>query len=96
VTSSGIESATFRLRFIILDLSTGWRCVVSFTSRSFIPIETHGISWIGGWVGPKAGLDDVEKKKISPLPEIEPLPSSLYLAAIPTELSRLSFGDDLY
>jgi hypothetical protein len=33
--------------------------------------------WIGGWVGPKAGLDAVEKKKISfPLPRIEPRPFS--------------------
>jgi hypothetical protein len=36
----------------------------------FIP----GTHWIGGWVGPKAGLDEVERKKILPLPVLEPLP----------------------
>jgi hypothetical protein len=36
--------------------------MVSFTPRPLYPREsvpdTH---WIGGWVGPRAGLDDVEK-----------------------------------
>jgi hypothetical protein len=27
--------------------------------------------WIGGWVGPRAGLDDVEKRKFLTLPGIE-------------------------
>jgi hypothetical protein len=31
-----------------------------FTSREIAPC-TH---WIGGWVGPRVGLDDVEKRKI--------------------------------
>jgi hypothetical protein len=39
---------------------------------SFIPGEgapnTH---WIGGWVGPRAGLDDVEKRKFFILPGLE-------------------------
>jgi hypothetical protein len=31
--------------------------------------------WIGGWVGPRAGLDDVEKRKFLTLPglELQPL-----------------------
>jgi hypothetical protein len=33
---------------------------------------TPGTHWIGGWVGPRGGLDDVEKSKISFLPGIEP------------------------
>jgi hypothetical protein len=40
--------------------------------------DTH---WIGGWVGPRAGLDDVEKRKFLTLPGLEfrPLGSqSLY------------------
>jgi hypothetical protein len=40
---------------------------------------------IGGWVGFRAGLGAVEKRKILPLPRIETLPVS-----ISTELSRLS------
>jgi hypothetical protein len=29
-----------------------------------------GTHWIGGWVAPRTGLDDVEKRNISPLPEL--------------------------
>jgi hypothetical protein len=29
---------------------------------------------MGGWVGPRAGLDDVEKRKYFTLPELEPRP----------------------
>jgi hypothetical protein len=34
-----------------------------------------GTHWIGGWVVPRAGLDDVEKKKLLTLPgqELRPL-----------------------
>jgi hypothetical protein len=34
----------------------------------FTPPDTH---WIGGWVGPRAGLDDVEKRKLLTLPGLE-------------------------
>jgi hypothetical protein len=30
-----------------------------------------GIHWIEGWVGPGTGLDDVEKRKILPIPGLE-------------------------
>jgi hypothetical protein len=30
--------------------------------------EPPGIHWVGDWVGPRTGLDDVEKRKILPLP----------------------------
>jgi hypothetical protein len=32
---------------------------------------TPGTHWIGGWVGPRASLDDVEKRKFLPLPRLE-------------------------
>jgi hypothetical protein len=49
----------------ILDLSTRWMWVVSFTPRLLSPRErTPGTNWIGGWVGPRAGLDKVSKRKI--------------------------------
>jgi hypothetical protein len=32
------------------------------------PTGTH---WIGGWVGPRTDLDDVEKRKILPLPGLQ-------------------------
>jgi hypothetical protein len=52
--------------------------------------DTH---WIGGWVGPRADLDAVVKRKI-PIPHRESNPRTPYrparsLIAIPTELSRL-------
>jgi hypothetical protein len=50
----------------------------------FTPGErAHGTPWIGGWVGPRAGLDDVEKRKFLTLPALElrplrrPAPSQL-------------------
>jgi hypothetical protein len=41
--------------------------MVSFTpgERDY---DTH---WIGGWVDPRAGLDDVEKRKFLPLQGLE-------------------------
>jgi hypothetical protein len=35
-----------------------------------------GTHWLGSRVGPRAGLDSVEKKKTLPLPVIEPRPST--------------------
>jgi hypothetical protein len=32
---------------------------------------TSGTHWIGGWVDPRAGLDDVEKRKFLTLPGFE-------------------------
>jgi hypothetical protein len=38
----------------------------------FTPGErAHGIHWIGGWVGSRAGLDDVEKREILTPPGLE-------------------------
>jgi hypothetical protein len=38
-----------------------------FTSMGNVP-RTH---WIGGWIGPGAGLHDVEKRKFLTLPGLE-------------------------
>jgi hypothetical protein len=35
-----------------------------------------GTHWIGGWVDPKAGLDDVKKSKLLTLPGLELRPLS--------------------
>jgi hypothetical protein len=32
----------------------------------------YGTHWIGGWEGPRAGLDALEKKKKIAMPRIEP------------------------
>jgi hypothetical protein len=74
----------WRYSSTILDLSTNLRRVDSFTSAPLYSwrrtINTH---WVGGCVGPRAGLDAVEKKKNLPRPGIESGPS----------LYRLSFFD---
>jgi hypothetical protein len=38
-----------------------------FTTGERVP----GTHWIGRWVGPRAGVDDVEKKKLLTLPGLE-------------------------
>jgi hypothetical protein len=40
-----------------------------------------GTSWIGGWVGPRAGLDDMEKWKFFTLPGRNCEPSAVQPAA---------------
>jgi hypothetical protein len=56
----------------------------------FIPRErSPGAHWIGGWVGPRAGLDAVVKRKI-PSPYRDSTPES----SSPTELSRLLQKDE--
>jgi hypothetical protein len=46
--------------------------VVSFTPLPLYPWEkTPGTNWIGGWVGDRASLDDVKKRKFLTLPGLE-------------------------
>jgi hypothetical protein len=55
-----------------LDLSTSWRLVVSFTTRQLYPSKRAPDShWIEGWVDPRAGLDNLEKRKFLTLPGLE-------------------------
>jgi hypothetical protein len=35
-----------------------------------------GTHWIGGWMGPSVGQDDVEKRKFLTLPGLTPTPQS--------------------
>jgi hypothetical protein len=62
-----------------------------FTTGEIAP----GTQWIGGWVGPRAGLDVMEKRKnVSPLMQMEP--SFLdrpvrSLVTMWTELSRVLY-----
>jgi hypothetical protein len=45
--------------------------------------------WIGGWVGPRSGLDDMNKKKFLPLPGLQL--RTLGRAARSQSLYRLSY-----
>jgi hypothetical protein len=49
-----------------------------------LPLEKS--QWIGGWLSLKVSLDALEKRKIFPLPGIEPQPFVPYPVAIPPEL----------
>jgi hypothetical protein len=54
--------------------------------------RASGIHWIGGWVDPRAGLGDVEKRKLFTLPGLEFQPlcrPARKPVAMPTELPRL-------
>jgi hypothetical protein len=45
--------------------------------------------WVGGWMGPRASLDIVQKTEILALLGFKALLSSLYPVVIPTELFHL-------
>jgi hypothetical protein len=52
------------------------------------------IHWIGGWVGPRTSMDDVERRKILPMPGLELGHlgrSARKPVAIPTTLFQLTF-----
>jgi hypothetical protein len=43
----------------------------SYPGRSTPGERATGTHWVGGWVDPRAGLDDVEKRKFLILPGLE-------------------------
>jgi hypothetical protein len=53
-----------------------------------------GTNWKGCWVGPRTGLDDVEKRRILPLPGLELRP--LCRLARSVSLYRLSYRGSCY
>jgi hypothetical protein len=54
----------WRYSSIILNLSTRWRRVFSFTPCRVTPEETTlGTDFIGGCMSPRVGLDDIKKRK---------------------------------
>jgi hypothetical protein len=66
-------------------------------SGCFPPGErATGTHWKGGWVGPRAGLDAVVKRKFpNPCQESNPSRQTRSLVAIPTEL-RYGYQSVLY
>jgi hypothetical protein len=53
-----------------------------------------GTHWIGGWVGPRTGLDNVERRNILPLPglELQPVAQSLYPLHYPGSPTHIRIG----
>jgi hypothetical protein len=70
----------WRYSSTILDLGTSWRCGQLHAPGRFTPPPPRerapGTHWIGGWLDPKAGLNDVEKKIFLTLPGPPTLTSS--------------------
>jgi hypothetical protein len=91
----------YRSRF--LDLGTSWRWVVSFMPRPLYPQEkAPGTHWIGGWVKPRAGLDEMEKRKFLTLLGLELRPlgrparsESLYRLRYPGSYKIQQYISDL-
>jgi hypothetical protein len=85
----------WRYSSTILDLSTRWRWVVSFTTPAALPRgeRAPGIHWIGGYVGPRACLDVIKKRKVIPLPGIEPgRPARRYISwATTTPTTKMKY-----
>jgi hypothetical protein len=66
----------WRYSSTILDVSIKWEWSALRSGRFTSGEKTTGTHMIGGWVVPRASLDAMEKRKILPLPGIEPQLSS--------------------
>jgi hypothetical protein len=65
-----------RHRVLTITCLDACRCAAYL--RHFMALERAlGTNWIGGWMGPRAGLDAVKKRKFLPLPGIESRPLGL-------------------
>jgi hypothetical protein len=79
---------------LILSIGTRWRWVVNFTPRPlFSPGKNYDTDWVGGCVGPTAGLDGYWGEKISLPPgfesrTVQPLACSLYWLSYPVYSSQ--------
>jgi hypothetical protein len=59
------------IHILLTSAQVGGECSASRHCR-FIPGEkASGTDWIGCWVGPRAGLQDLEKRKFLTLPGLE-------------------------
>jgi hypothetical protein len=67
-TCGGVDA---QIHVFLTSALVGGECSASRPCR-FIPGKrAPGTHWVGGWVGPRAALDDVEKGKFLTLPGLE-------------------------
>jgi hypothetical protein len=64
VTDGGGGVEVYLYSFFNLDARWGW--FVNATPRQLYPRERPGTGCIGGWVGPRAGLDRWGKSRLRP------------------------------
>jgi len=73
----------------LLNLSTTWKVSDQIHVPTALPLGEEP-QWVGGWVGPKAGLDAVAKGKILfPCRKLNPGLPARHLVTTLTELPRL-------
>jgi hypothetical protein len=83
-----------QIHIFLTSALVGGECSASRPGR-FSPGEiAPGTHWIGGWVGPRAGLDDVQKRKFLTLPGLELPPLDRPARCQP--LYRLRWEDQLH
>ena len=74
--------------YSFLNLGASWGWVVNATPRQLYPRERPGIHCIGGWVGPRAGLDRCGKSRAhrDSIPERPGCSQSLYRQSYPAHI----------
>jgi hypothetical protein len=75
----------YRSTYFFTSALVGGEWAASRLGRFTLEERAPGTHWIGRWVGPRTSLDDVEKRKMLPLPGLELQP-----------LSRPAHGQGLY
>jgi hypothetical protein len=61
------------IHIFLTSALVGGECSASRPCRSTSRERARSTHCIGGWVGPRAGLDDVEKRKFLTLLGLEPI-----------------------
>jgi hypothetical protein len=59
------------IHIFLISAFVGGKWSVSRTGRFILGESVPVAHWIEGWVAPRAGLDDVEKRQFLPLPGLE-------------------------
>jgi hypothetical protein len=60
-----------QIHIFLTSAVPGGESSASRPSRFNLGEKTHGTHWIGGWAGPRAGLDNMEKTEFLTLSRLE-------------------------